>query len=341
MVTRRSAAAATAVLIAACVVFIACTVRVPLVALGPGPIFDTLGEVKGTTVVAINGLPTYPTTGNLSMTTVGLSDNLTIVDALGQWASGSRQLVPRSQVFPPGKSEEEVQRENTDAFSSSEVNAEVAALDYLHQPVKVLVGTIQDGSPASSVLTAGDRLISVAGTPVDAVGDVTDALASTRPGQPVVVEYQRGDAGPKQATISLAPHPDGPQGYLGVTLRGEPMKQDEIVISLGDIVGPSAGLIFALAAVDKLTPGDLTGGRSIAGTGEITPTGDVRPIGGIAWKLRAAKDAGATVFLVPAANCAEAKQKAPDGLELIKVGTLAEAVSGLQALKDGGTRAAC
>ena len=134
---------------AACVVLIACTVRVPFVALGPGPIFDTLGEVKGTTVVAINGLPTYPTTGNLSMTTVGLSDNLTIVDALGQWASGNRQLVPRSQVFPPGKTEEQVQQENTEAFSSSELNAEVAALEYLNQPVEVLVATIQDGSPAS------------------------------------------------------------------------------------------------------------------------------------------------------------------------------------------------
>ena len=118
---------------------------------------------------------------------------------------------------------------------------------------------------------------------------------------------------------------------------GEPLQPNEIVISLGDIVGPSAGLMFALAVVDKLTPGDLTGGRFIAGTGEITPSGEVRPIGGIPWKLRAARDAGATVFLVPAENCAEAREKAPDGLELVKVATLAEAVAGLEALNDGRT----
>ena len=73
------------------------------VALGPGPTFDTLGEVEGTTVVAINGQPTYPTSGNLNMTTVGLSDNLTVFDALGLWASGSRQLVPARGGVPAGQ----------------------------------------------------------------------------------------------------------------------------------------------------------------------------------------------------------------------------------------------
>ena len=91
--------------------------------------------------------------------------------------------------------------------------------------------------------------------------------------------------------------------------------------------------MFALAVVDKLTPGELTGGRFVAGTGTITPDGRVGPIGGIPFKMRAARAAGATVFLVPADNCVEAAGSAPDGLQLLRVGTLDEAVAGLDALR--------
>ena len=65
--------------------------------------------------------------------------------------------------------------------------------------------------------------------------------------------------------------------------------------------------MFSLAVVDKLTTGDLNGGKFVAGTGTITADGKVGPIGGITHKMVAAQDAGATVFLVPADNCDEAK----------------------------------
>ena len=95
-----------------------------------------------------------------------------------------------------------------------------------------------------------------------------------------------------------------------------------IDFNLANIGGPSAGLMFSLAVVDKLTTGDLNDGKFVAGTGTITGDGKVGPIGGITHKMLAAQEAGATVFLVPADNCDEAKTAHEDGLELVKVENL-------------------
>ena len=114
-----------------------------------------------------------------------------------------------------------------------------------------------------------------------------------------------------------------------------------IDFNLANIGGPSAGLMFSLAVVDKLTTGDLNGGKFVAGTGTITGDGKVGPIGGITHKMLAAQEAGATVFLVPADNCAEAKPAHEDGLELIKVDDPRQAVDALQDLSAGGEPPRC
>ncbi|HEX4246258.1 MAG TPA: S16 family serine protease [Pseudonocardia sp.] len=323
------------------------TVRVPLVALGPGPTFDTLGAVDGKPVVSVTGRQTYPTTGHLNMTTVAVTDGLTAVTALEFWADPERELVPRAAIYPPGKSDQQVEQENTAQFTDSENDAEVAALSYLHEPVKVVVGPLSAGAPAANVLKEGDQILSVKGQQVTSPGQVSQILTTTRPGDKIAVSFQRGDAPVTEGTVTvgarpvIAGRPDGPQGFLGITPEGRPADPNQIVISLGDIGGPSAGLAFALAVIDKLTPDDLAGGKFIAGTGEIGPTGVVGPIGGIALKMIAARHAGATVFLVPAANCAEAAANTPAGLQLVKVTALADAVDSLTALKHGRTPPGC
>jgi len=100
-------------------------------------------------------------------------------------------------------------------------------------------------------------------------------------------------------------------------------------------------MMFALGIIDKLTPMNLTGGKFIAGTGEITASGQVEPIGGIQQKMVGARDAGATVFLTPVANCPDAAGAVPAGLRLVKVGTLSQAISDLEALKAGGPVPSC
>ena len=94
--------------------------------------------------------------------------------------------------------------------------------------------------------------------------------------------------------------------------------------------------MFALAIYDTITPGELTGGRYIAGTGTITSDGTVGEIGGIQQKIAGAVGQGAEVFLVPAGDCAEAAQSAEaDSVQLVKISTLDDAVKALEAIDAG------
>jgi Lon-like protease len=315
------------------------TLPVPMVAVGPGPTYDTLGDVDGAPVVAVDGLPVYPTSGHLNMTTVSVTDRITMFTALRFWASSDRQVVPRELIFPPGETQEQIEQENAAMFESSEVNAESAALAELNLPTTVVVTSLVPDGPAASVLQVGDQLVAVGGQPLDSVAALTSALAQTRPGDHVSVTYRR--AGEERvADVVLGTSPDGGHGLLGV-VPGGVSRNGDIAISLGGIGGPSAGLMFALSVVDKLTPGDLTGGRFVAGTGAILPNGVVTKIDGIPFKMSAAHAAGATVFMVPADNCAEAVSTAPAGLELVRVGTLHDAVTALDALDAGQPAVGC
>lgn len=313
---------------------------VPYVALGPGPTYDTLGDVDGRTVVGIAGHETFATAGKLNMTTVSVGTDLTLFAALGKWLSGRYALVPREEIFPPDRTEDQVQQEQARAFQDSETFAETAALAYLKFPLTVIVNRIIAGAPAEGELQQGDELLAVNGRAVTGAEQVREALADTRPGQVVEIRYRRGPA-TSTAAVTLGSRDDRQSGFLGVEPANQPDVPFDITISLADIGGPSAGLMFALAIVDKLTPGELNGGQFVAGTGEITSDGQVGPIGGIPFKMTAAREAGATVFLVPADNCVEARQRAPDGLRLVKVETLSSAVSALDALRAGRDAPSC
>lgn len=95
--------------------------------------------------------------------------------------------------------------------------------------------------------------------------------------------------------------------------------------------------MFALGIYDKLTPGSLTGGSFVAGTGTIDDEGKVGPIGGIEMKTVGARDKGAEYFLTPADNCASAAKDTPDGLTLVKVGTIDDALDALKDIRSGDT----
>ncbi len=314
---------------------------VPYVALRPGPTFDTLGVVAGKTVVDIKGTQTYPTSGHLNMTTVSVVDNLTLYGALGLWISGRSALVPRDEIFPPGLSEQQFEQQNQQLFRDSESKAEAAALRYLGYPTKVVVNQVISNSTANGKLTAGDRLLAVDGREVRTGQQVVNLLAGSSPGRLVQVRFQRRDAAPQEVAIALGVGAQPGRGYLGIGVTDLPDVNFDITISLADVGGPSAGLMFTLAIVDKLTPGALAGNTFIAGTGEIATDGQVGPIGGIPFKMLRAREAGASVFLVPAGNCAEAVQRAPEGLRLVRVGTLAEAVHALDEVRSARLPPGC
>ncbi len=136
------------------------------------------------------------------------------------------------------------------------------------------------------------------------------------------------------ASITPSKNPAG-RFILGVLLQYQFKFPFDVKISLEKVGGPSAGMMFALGIVDTVTPGDLTGGKHVAGTGTITPDGAVGPIGGISQKMHGARSGGATLFLAPAANCDEVVGHIPDGLQVVRVENLAEARKAVELAASG------
>lgn len=326
-------------------------VPIPYVALGPGVTYNTLGDADGTEVISFAGknIPAAAraqrdSAGHLNMTTVSVYDHQSLFQALGLWAQGRYSLVPREEVFAPDKTVEQVNQENAKQFADSQSAAETAALRYLKYPSVVYAGTIPATSPAAAVLDPQDRITAVDGAAVTDFASLQARLAGTRPGQVAAVTVLRGQRS-ETVKVTLAANAQvGPQGFLGIGPVERPLAPFSISISLAGIGGPSAGLMFTLGVIDRLTTGDLTGGHFIAGTGTMEVADDkgtVGPIGGILLKLIAAREAGATDFLVPADNCSEALTRVPAGLRLDRVSTLDNAMTAVRTIAAGGAPVGC
>src|SRR5699024_8316688 len=144
-----------------------------------------------------------------------------------------------------------------------------------------------------------------------------------------------------RVTLGEPPNSERSGGFIGIELKEQADVSFDVDISLEDVGGPSAGMMFALAVIDELQEESLTGGHAVAGTGTIDARGRVGEIGGISFKLTAASEAGAKSFLVPAGNCPAAVETAPDDLRLIKVDTLDDAVTALHRLDAGESVPTC
>lgn len=311
---------------------------VPYVTMRPGPVQNTLGDLGGAPIVHVSGHRTYPTKGQLDLTTVSVTAPtaaLTLGDALLAWFDPKEALVPRDLYYPPQVPVQQTEHEGAVEMASSQDSAAVAALDQLgfKVPISVTVHSVTKGAPAQGHLQAGDAITAVGGTPVEHATDVSRLLQRVQPGQTAELTVRRDGRTEQVRTPTEADQADPSRTVVGVVIGEDPKLPFDVSIELGHrIGGPSAGLMFSLAIIDKLTPGALTGGEHIAGTGTISTNGHVGPIGGIQQKIPGAADAGASVFLVPSANCGEALQAHADGIRLVRVGTLASALDSVQKL---------
>ena len=317
----------------------------PYVVMSPGVTENTLGAFGGKAVITITGHQTYPTDGNLNMTTVSVTSadySVRLPQVLAAWWSSDQIVLPRDVIYPPDQTVQQVQKENSQEMLDSQSAAVVAGLGEAGiDALQVKVAKVLPSTPAEGVFEVGDEIVSVDGKPVDSLNDVLNDVTLLPPGTSVRVGYLRSDT-PRTATVVTQESPKDPsRSRVGVELRDAYEPPFKVDINLGqEIGGPSAGLMFSLAIFDKITPGSLTGGRFIAGTGTIDATGAVGEIGGIQQKIAGAYAAGAQFFLVPAANCAEAGASSlADDLMLIKVSTLDSAVDALKALGTGDTDA--
>jgi PDZ domain-containing protein len=326
-------------------VIAAALIPVPYVILSPGPTLNTLGTRSGgQPLIDISGHRTYPTNGHLNLVTVsyqgGPSDAFNVFTALQAWLSPHEAVVPEEELFGPGQTQQQVAHQDTLQMVSSQETAQAAALCQLGIPYDTVdtVIAVERGMPASGVIAKGDVITAVDGRRVTCRADAGALIRARAPGAPVRLTVLRHGA---TRQVRLRTASTSGAAVVGVGVAETYRFPFQVKIRVGDIGGPSAGLMFALGIVDKLTPGGLTGGRFIAGTGEIAANGAVSPIGGIQQKLAGARAAGATIFLTPAANCADTTGAVPRGLRLIKVGTLADAVRALKALATGGSVPSC
>ncbi len=330
---------------------------VPFVKMAPGPTFNVIGDLDGQEIISISGTTTYPTSGALDMTTVresgGPRGGLTFFDAVSSWFNPDDAVIPRELIYPDDISGEEIKLRNAALFSTSESDAVAAALTFLNLPIstEIVATAIVAEAPADGVFQARDEIVAVDGEPVKTPSDVVEAVQSQPVGTTFEFDIRRATENETDQSIEIkdmtvevtsAPNPtDQEKPFIGISVGELYSAEFDIDFTLQDVGGPSAGLIFATGIVDKLTPANLTGGGSVAGTGTISPDGEIGPIGGIRQKLAGARNDGAELFLMPRQHCAEAKGYIPEGLTVVPVSKLTEAIDQLTAWVQGDPLDSC
>lgn len=329
-------------------------IPVPYVMTAPGPVFNTIGEVNDIELISISGTETFPTEGELDMTTVseygGPQEGLDMFQAIWGWISPDRRVVPRESVYPEGETEEENAAKNVESFSTSQSYAIAAAMDYLEQPVneQVIVTSVGLDTPAQDKLRAGDQILTVDDVVMKTPEQVVTAVRSKPIGSDLSFSVIRGDT-KLDVVVTSGTRPDDPATeqdeatipYIGIGIDLSYSADFDIAFGVTGVGGPSAGTMFAIGIIDKLTPGALTQGKIIAGTGTIDPEGNVGEIGGIQQKLIGARDAGAVLFLAPQGNCDDVIGHIPDGLTVAAIETLDGAMAEIESFNSGAKVTAC
>ena len=322
-------------------------VPAPYVIEQPGPVFNTLGTVangsKKVPMIEIPGQRTYPTGGALDMLTVNISGSRerppSWFEVAQAYLDSSKAVLPLDAVYPLGTSVEQSNAQAAVDMQNSQKDAVAAALTRLGYvlPASLTVGGLSPKSPSSGLLEKGDTIVSVDGQSTDSVLGLRAIIAKTGAGTPVSIAIEREGV---TKTVQVTPELSGgvdPVPIVGIFPAIVYNYPFDVKIQLENVGGPSAGQMFALGIIDKLTPGKLNGGANVAGTGTIDGDGVVGPIGGIRQKLYGARAAGATWFLAPYANCDEVTGHIPGGIQVLAVKTLDDSLAALKAIASGSS----
>lgn len=301
-----------------------------------GPTYDVLGEVDSEPVIQVSGVQSYESEGKLEILTVSIvgrpERTPNWIEIALAWADESQKVVPVELLYPKDRTTEEVRSESSAMMEVSQQDAIAAALTYLgyETPRQVYIAEVVADAAASGKLVAGDFVLSINSQVIVEIEQLQELVTNWDESAPLSVVVDRNG---REVTEEVSPIKDAEGNFRFGILVG--YKYDfpiEVSLQLGDVGGPSGGMMFALGIIDRLTPGDLTGGLHVAGTGTITQAGEVGPIGGVVQKLYGAKRSGATVFLAPADNCDEIVGNVPEGLRVVKIETLQDALSALEKL---------
>lgn len=319
-------------------------IKVPVVILRAGAATDTLGQDDGKPVIQISGAQTYPTSGALNFTTVAVAGGpaypVSVLDYLqAKFFDGDAQIDDEEKWFPKNITGQEVKKQNAADMTNSQRTAEVVAIRKSGRtvPERVLVGVVAEQAPSGSALRVKDQLLSLNGSKVTDLASVHKAMESVKPGDSVKVELLRGGKRTTVQAKTAAAQGSG-RAVFGIGLAPEYDMPFQVKVNTGEVGGPSAGMMFALAIYDKITPGALTGGKKVAGSGTIDETGAVGPIGAVKHKMLGAKRAGATYFLASSSNCDEVVGNEPSGMTVVKVNTIDDALAAMPRIAKGETK---
>jgi PDZ domain-containing protein len=307
---------------------------VPYVTFKPGPTVNVLGKSEDKEIIKISGHKTYDDDGALRLVTVipsGPQEKVSIAGLVSGWISPDVAVYPYRAIYQATDTRQSVRQQSSIEMVSSQDSAVAAALNALHIPYKsgVKIASVQKGGPADGKLKADDFVVAVDGKRVSDVDQLTKAIRPLPVGSDVRVTVRRGQTERKLTMTTASSPQDKKNSAVLVSIAPGYQFPFDVDLNLAqNIGGPSAGTMFALGIYDALTPGSLTRGKVIAGTGEIDAQGKVGEIGGIQQKLVGAQNDGAELFLVPAANCAEAVKGHydPDKMRLVKVSNLQDAI---------------
>lgn len=303
----------------------------------PGQVFDVMGQVSGEPVISSPDLPTYPSDSRFDVTTVSLLGNPAStpswLQVLFAWLDSEQKVLPLDEVYPDNRTAEEIRAESTAQMEISQQDAIAAALVQLgyEVPRSLYVASVLEDSPSSKILVAGDIVISAGGKKIAAFEQLREQIQlSQGRGIEIVVERD-GD----EKSFLITPVQRDDLWVIGAMISYTYSFPVDIKLQLGEVGGPSGGLMFTLGIIDSLTEGSLAGDKHISGTGTISASGEVGPIGGIDLKMISAKKSGADLFLVPSGNCQEALGQVPEGLTVISVRDLDQALSAVELVKAG------
>jgi Lon-like protease len=315
------------VLVAGGLAFAIAFLTLPFYSLGPGP----ARQVEP--LIAVEGASTYASAGRLIMTTIEFR-RLTPIRALIAWLDPDEQIVNEERLFPGDISREEEERRSISQMDQSKIDATYVVLrglgDYPKEHGRgALIEQTVDGCSADGELYPGDLVLRINDEPIGSVTEASRVIRAIPSGR--ALEFDVRPLGQERTqNVRLVRRPCGGQEESLVGVSMVDSFPFEVSIRSGDVGGPSAGLMWALGLHDLLTPGDLTDGRTIAGTGVLGLDGTVGPIGGIQEKVLAADAAEASVLLVPKGNMAEARTVEDPGVRLVSVASFDDALDFLE-----------
>ena len=311
-------------------------VRIPYYTVSPGTVRPTEPRIE------VSGAPSFESEGQIDFLTVSLRP-ATALEGLVGWLDPNVEVVDEDLILGDRDADENRQV-NQRLMTDAKQIATYVALTELGYGVTVegtgaTVVAVGEGTPAAGLLEPGDTIVAVDGEPILLAGELVDAIGAHAPGDTVSLDVEPPDGSEARTVdVTLAEREEDPsKALLGVSTQTRDERYEfpvTVTVDTGTVGGPSAGLALTLGILDRMTPGDLTGGLNVAVTGTMSPDGVVGPVGGVPQKVVAARRAGADLMIVPVEEYDDAVAQAGD-LRVEKAATLDEALDLLEQFGGG------